>query len=114
MGAVEKLSGGGVRGRGSFIFLIGAARHDLQSIIRQRPLQRLGFIPGRAHPTAKMRVLSTAALGSRAPPTSNPSVDGIRRLLLRWSCKTIACRHPSASSRTSGHRAGDRCTPGHP
>jgi hypothetical protein len=32
------------------IFLIDAARNDLQRIVRQRPLQRLGFVPWRAHP----------------------------------------------------------------
>ena len=35
MGAVEKLSGGGVRGRGSFIFLIRTARNDLDHVIQQ-------------------------------------------------------------------------------
>jgi hypothetical protein len=29
------------------IFLIRTARHDLQGVIRQRPLQRLVFVPGR-------------------------------------------------------------------
>jgi hypothetical protein len=36
--------------RRRLIFLVDAARDDLQRIIRQRPLQRLGLIPRRAHP----------------------------------------------------------------
>ena len=32
------------------VFLIGATRHDPQSVIRQWPLQGLGLVPRRAHP----------------------------------------------------------------
>jgi hypothetical protein len=32
------------------VFLVGAARNDLQRVVRQRALQRLGFIPGRTQP----------------------------------------------------------------
>jgi hypothetical protein len=34
--------------RGCLVFLVGPARHDLQSVIWQGSLQGLGFIPGRA------------------------------------------------------------------
>jgi hypothetical protein len=40
----RRLSSGGP------IFLIGAACNDLQDTIKQRPLQRLGFVPRRTHP----------------------------------------------------------------
>jgi hypothetical protein len=32
------------------IFLIGAAGNDLQRVVRQRPLQSLGFVSRRSHP----------------------------------------------------------------
>jgi hypothetical protein len=35
-------------------------RHDPQRIIRQRPLQRLGFIPRRAHPNVVVRITGIA------------------------------------------------------
>jgi hypothetical protein len=35
---------------GGLVFLALATRHDLQRIVRQRPLQRLRLIPWRAHP----------------------------------------------------------------
>jgi hypothetical protein len=35
------------------IFLVRAAHHDPDHIIRQRPLQRLGFIPRCAHPKVR-------------------------------------------------------------
>ena len=36
------------------IFLIGATGDDLQRIVGQRPLQRLRFIPWRAHPDVSL------------------------------------------------------------
>jgi hypothetical protein len=36
--------------RRSLVFLVGTARNDLQRIVGQRPLQRLGLISWRAHP----------------------------------------------------------------
>ena len=39
---------------GGLVFLVGAARHDLQRIIRRRPLQRLCFIPRRRSSTRRI------------------------------------------------------------
>src|SRR5271168_364484 len=36
--------------RSRTVFFISAARNDLQRVVRQWPLQRLCFIPRRAHP----------------------------------------------------------------
>ena len=36
------------------IFLVGPARYDLERLVRQRPLQRLGFVPRRAHPNVAL------------------------------------------------------------
>jgi len=36
--------------RGDLVLLVGTTQHDLQQIVRQRPLQHLRLIPRRAHP----------------------------------------------------------------
>ena len=38
------------------VFLVRAAHHDLERVIRQRTLQRLGFIPRRAHPDVPLLI----------------------------------------------------------
>jgi hypothetical protein len=52
-------------------FLVCAARHDLDGVVSQRPLQRLRLVPRRAHPDVALLVRggSTAAFGavSRKP-----------------------------------------------
>ena len=42
--------------RRGLVFLVRAAHHDLQRIILQWPLQRLRFIPRRAHPDIALLV----------------------------------------------------------
>jgi hypothetical protein len=43
--------------RNGVVFLVDAARDDLQRVIRQRPLQRLRLIPWRAHPDVALLVV---------------------------------------------------------
>ena len=66
------------------IFLIRAAHHDLQRIIRQRPLQCLCFIPRRAHPYVALligrqeainEVRAGGRLGLGAPVALEPGPD---------------------------------------
>lgn len=66
------------------IFLIRAAHHDLQRIIRQRPLQCLCFIPRRAHPYVALLIGRQEAinevragdrLGLGAPVALEPGPD---------------------------------------
>jgi hypothetical protein len=36
------------------VFLVGTTRDDLQRVVGQWPLQRLGFVPRRAHPNVPL------------------------------------------------------------
>lgn len=42
--------------RGGLVLLVRPTRHDLQRINRQRPLQRLRFIPGGPHPDVSLLI----------------------------------------------------------
>jgi hypothetical protein len=41
---------------GSLVFLVRAARYDLDRVVGQRSLQRLGLIPRRAHPDVALLI----------------------------------------------------------
>ena len=47
---------GGAFSCGDLVFLVRSPHDDFQRVVRQRPLQRLGLIPGRAHPDVALPV----------------------------------------------------------
>jgi hypothetical protein len=53
----EGAGGANILLAGGLVLLVLSAHHDPQRIIRQRPLQRLGLIPRRAHPDVALFVV---------------------------------------------------------
>jgi hypothetical protein len=65
------------------VFLVGAAHDYLERLIRQRPLQRLRFIPRRPHPDVVL-LISHEDIDTQADPAIVPFVAAAVAQAMRW------------------------------
>jgi hypothetical protein len=73
------------------IFLVDAARHDHQGIIRQRPLQRLRLVPGCAQKSVTLNLIPPFGSTLSGPHDIQQDVDvATVRLNYRFGSPVVA------------------------